>query len=119
MDYGTIAGTAKDAVDRMREKGEKVGALKIRYMRPFPVEEVKQVLSSAKRVGVIDRAISYGHEGPFFTEVKAAMYGKQIPLYGFLAGLGGRDVSITDIESTVSHMKQNDPANIIWIGVKK
>ncbi|HHS12824.1 MAG TPA: pyruvate ferredoxin oxidoreductase [bacterium] len=119
VDYGTIAGTAKDAVDRMRDRGERVGALKIRYLRPFPVKEVCRILNSARQVGVIDRAISFGHEGPFFTEVKAAMYGSQIPIWGFLAGLGGRDVSIADIESVVTHMKQNEPSNIIWIGVKK
>lgn len=119
VDYGTIAGTAKDAVDRMRDRGERVGALKIRYLRPFPSEQVCGILKSARHVGVIDRAISFGHEGPFLTEVKAAMYGRQVPIYGFLAGLGGRDVSIADIESVVTHMKENEPSNIIWIGVKK
>jgi len=119
VDYGTIAGTAKDAVDRMRDKGIRVGALKIRYLRPFPGEEVRQVLRGAKKIGVIDRAVSFGHEGPFFSEVKASLYGAHIPLYGFLAGLGGRDVSIADIESMVSHMGKNEPSNLIWVGVKK
>ncbi len=117
--YGTIAGTAKDAVDRMREKGLNVGLLKIRYFRPFPEEEVRQVLGQAKKVGVIDRAVSYGHEGPFFTETKASLYGLNMPLYGFIAGLGGRDVSIADIESITDHMRTKDPDNLIWIGVKK
>jgi len=118
VDYGTIAGTAKDAVDRMREKGVSVGALKIRYLRPFPEEEVLQILTRARKVGVIDRAISFGHEGPFFSEVKAVMYGSGIPIYGFIAGLGGRDVSITDIESIAGHMQKNEPSNLIWIGAK-
>jgi len=119
--YGTIAGTAKDAVDRLREKGNKVGALKIRYLRPFPDEEIRNILPKAKRVGVIDRAISYGHEGPFFSEVKAALYGleKHVPVYGFVAGLGGRDVSIADIETIHGYMQKNEPKNLIWIGVKK
>ena len=119
IDYGTIAGTAKDAVDRMRENGIGVGALKIRYLRPFPEEEVRRILGNARKVGVIDRAISFGHEGPFFSEVKAAMYGSNIPLYGFIAGLGGRDVSIMDIEPVVTHMEENEPSNLIWIGVRK
>ncbi|MBN2415748.1 pyruvate ferredoxin oxidoreductase [bacterium] len=117
--YGTIAGTAKDAVDRMREKGIKVGAFKIRYFRPFPVEDVVAGLSHAKKIGVIDRAVSYGHGGAFFTESKAAMYGHDIPMYGFIAGLGGRDVSIEDISGMVGHMQHQDPENMIWIGVKK
>ncbi len=119
IDYGTIAGTAKDAVDRMRDKGIPVGALKIRYFRPFPAEEVRTALKKAKKVGVIDRAISFGHEGPFFSEVKAALYGGSTPLYGFIAGLGGRDVSIMDIESMVETMSTKDPSNLIWVGVKK
>jgi len=119
VDYGTLAGTVKDAVDRMRDKGIAVGALKIRYFRPFPSEEIVSVLQNAKAVGVIDRAISYGNEGPFFTEVKSSLYGSKTSLYGFIAGLGGRDVSIMDIESIVKHMKNQKPSNLIWIGVKK
>jgi len=119
--YGTIAGTTKDAVDRLREKGRKVGAFKIRYFRPFPDEEVIEVLSKAKKIGVIDRAVSFGHEGPFLSEVKAALYesGNYVPVYGFVAGLGGRDVSIADIENIHDHMINNEPENLIWIGVKK
>ena len=119
IDYGTIAGTAKDAVDRMREKGIAVGTLKIRYFRPFPEEEIRTILQKVKKVGVIDRAVSYGHEGPFFTEVKATLYDSGIPIYGFIAGLGGRDVSIKDIESVVNYMQENKPVNRIWIGLKK
>jgi len=119
INYSTIAGTAKDAVDRMRDKGIKVGTLKVRYFRPFPAEEIKSAVSNAKKIGVIDRAVSYGQEGPFFNETKASLYGETTPMYGFLAGLGGRDVSIKDIELIVDYMKKNDPENKIWIGVKE
>ncbi len=119
VDYGTIAGTAKEAVDRMRKNGLKVGNLKIRYLRPFPKEDIKKILSSTKAVGVIDRAISFGQEGPFFTELKSALYGHDTPLFGFIAGLGGRDVSMKDIESMVEYMQNHDPKDLIWIGVKK
>jgi len=119
VNYGTLAGTVKDAVDRMREKGIAVGSLKIRYFRPFPSEEIQSVLKNVKAVGVIDRAISYGHEGPFFTEVRSNLYGSKASLYGFIAGLGGRDVSIMDIESMVDYMKKEQPSHLIWIGVKK
>lgn len=117
--YGTIAGTTKDAVDRMRDRGIAAGALKIRYLRPFPTEEVREVLGRAGRAGVIDRAVSWGYEGPFFSEIKAAMYGMSVPLYGFIAGLGGRDVSIQDIESVVDIMQKDAPGSLNWIGVKE
>lgn len=118
VNYGTIAGTAKEAVDDMREKGIAVGSLKIRYLRPFPEEDILAVLKSAKKVGIIDRAISYGHAGPFFTEIQACLSNKSIPLYGFIAGLGGRDVSLHDIEDMVERMQTTEPEDLIWIGVK-
>lgn len=117
--YGTISGTTKDAVDRMREKGIPVGVIKIRVFRPFPGEDLKEALKDCKKIGVIDRAVSFGHEGPFFTETKAAIYGQNKPIYGFIAGLGGRDVSIQDIEKITDIMINNDPSNLNWIGVKK
>jgi 2-oxoisovalerate ferredoxin oxidoreductase alpha subunit len=116
--YGTIAGTAKVAADRMREKGIRAGILKIRYFRPFPSEDVRRVCGGLKALGVVDRSISFGHEGPFFTETKAALYGNSLPLHGFIAGLGGRDVSVGDIENMVQHMRTNPPSDLNWIGMK-
>jgi len=118
ISYGTIAGTVKEAVDRLRDMGRAAGALKIRYLRPFPEDEIRKACRHAKKIGVIDRAISYGHEGPFFTEVKASLYDTANTVYGFIAGLGGRDVSIQNIEEIVGFMQNEKPRNIIWIGVK-
>ncbi|MBN2104790.1 pyruvate ferredoxin oxidoreductase [bacterium] len=118
VNYGTIAGTAKEAVDVMRDQGISVGSLKIRYFRPFPSEDIEAVLKTANKVGVIDRAVSYGHAGPFFTEIQACMSGTSLPLYGFVAGLGGRDVSLHDIENIVKHMQSRKPEELIWIGIK-
>jgi 2-oxoisovalerate ferredoxin oxidoreductase alpha subunit len=116
--YGTIAGTAKVAADRMREKGIRAGILKIRYFRPFPSEEIRKVCSNVKALGVVDRSVSFGHEGPFFSETKAALYGTSLPMTGFIAGLGGRDVSVKDIEDMVQHMRTEKPKDLIWIGLK-
>ena len=118
VSYGTIAGTAKDAVDRMRDQNINVGLLRIRYFRPFPVEEIQRILSNASKIGVVDRSISFGHAGAFFTEVQAAMNGINSNLYGFVAGLGGRDVSIQDIIWMVETMDKEAPQDIIWTGVK-
>lgn len=116
--YGTIAGTTKESIDVMRDQGIRVGALKIRYFRPFPTADVQKILQTAQKIGVIDRAVSYGHAGPFLTEVKSALYGQTKPIYGFIAGLGGRDVSMHDIEDMVHRMQKDDPADRIWTGVK-
>lgn len=118
VSYGTIAGTVKETVDQMRNSGIAVGALKIRYFRPFPAEDVLGTLQSAKKVGIIDRAISYGQSGPFFSEIRSVLCHESMPLYGFIAGLGGRDVSTRDIENMVKIMQNEPEQNLIWIGVK-
>jgi pyruvate/2-oxoacid:ferredoxin oxidoreductase alpha subunit len=70
------------------------------------------------RIGVIDRSISYGNRGPFFTETRDCLTGLRNDLYGFIAGLGGRDVSIKDIQGMVQIMRKDPPDPLIWIGVK-
>jgi pyruvate/2-oxoacid:ferredoxin oxidoreductase alpha subunit len=95
----TIASTAKDVVDGLRDQGRKVGLVRIKTFRPFPHEDVRNALEHAKAVGVADRSHTFGNEGPLFTEVKAAMYnhGRRPPMAGFTVGIGGRDVLDTTI----------------------
>ncbi|MCL4499247.1 MAG: pyruvate ferredoxin oxidoreductase, partial [Chloroflexi bacterium] len=72
---GSTAGTARYAVDVLREKGVKVGLLKLRLFRPFPARGVARALSHLKAVGVMDRSDSFGAEGgPVYTETKSALY---------------------------------------------
>jgi len=97
----SAAGEIKEVVDELRRKGEKVGLLKIRVFRPFPYEEIREVLSGAQVVTVLDRSVSFGAYGPLFTEIRAAIYDlPQRPLcYNRIFGLGGRDLLMSDIES--------------------
>jgi pyruvate/2-oxoacid:ferredoxin oxidoreductase alpha subunit len=119
---GTVASTTRAVIDDMREEGIKIGALKIRVFRPFPFEEVFDVLSKAKKVAVIDRNISFGHHGIFFQEVKSALYGRtDIPIVGYVTGLGGRDVTPTVIREIADKAisDENPEREINWIGVKE
>ena len=96
---GSFGETASVAVDRMREQGKSVGLLKIRLWRPFPFDLFKQLSMKAKRLVVMDRAISFGGPGgPVASEVKAALYGedRRPMVYNFVIGLGGRDVAPAD-----------------------
>ncbi|MFO7914940.1 MAG: hypothetical protein R6U43_04535 [Candidatus Krumholzibacteriales bacterium] len=119
---GTVASTVRAVVDEMRDEGIKIGSLKIRVFRPFPFEEVKKILSSAEKVAVLDRNISFGNHGIFFQEVKSALYGyTDIPIIGYILGLGGRDIT-PDVLRDVADMAINDKnpePYINWIGVKK
>ncbi len=97
----SAAGTAKDAIDTLREQGKKVGLLKIRVFRPFPGEEIAKALKNVKVVAVMDRAEGFSAVGgPVFAEVRSALYGiENAPkVVNYIYGLGGRDTRVQDIE---------------------
>jgi pyruvate ferredoxin oxidoreductase alpha subunit len=89
----SASGAVKDVVDEMREKGHKVGCLRIRMFRPFPVEAVTNALKGKKAVAVLDRCLSIGGTAPLVAEVRSALYtaGEMIPVNSCIYGLGGRD----------------------------
>jgi pyruvate ferredoxin oxidoreductase alpha subunit len=104
---GSTAGTAKFVIDKLRkEKGIKVGLIKIRTFRPFPYKDLMDAIetSNAKAIGVFDRAETFGaHGGPLFSDVATAMYlrGKSYPMVSFIYGLGGRDTNVHHIEEAI------------------
>ena len=105
---GSAAGTAKDAVDALREKGVKAGVLKIRLFRPFPAEEIAEAIKHAKVVACMDRTESYnGNCGPLGAEVKAALYGTENApkMLNYVYGLGGRDVTVESLTSVFADMQ--------------
>jgi pyruvate/2-oxoacid:ferredoxin oxidoreductase alpha subunit len=120
---GTAGDTARVAVDALREDGIKAGNLRIKVLRPFPFEKVRDIVGKAKKVAVVDRNISYGYHGIFYQEVKSALYGteKTPPLFGFITGLGGRDITVEHFKEIAAHALAKDQADeeIVWIGVKK
>ena len=119
---GTIASTTRIVVDEMRGRGEKIGMLRLRVFRPFPKEAIRKALAGAKRVAVIDRDISFGQGGIFAEEINSAL--SHVPakpiVCGFVAGLGGRDVTPDTIRQIIDHVLQTKSSqDIVWVGVKK
>lgn len=97
---GSAAGTAKDAVDELREQGIKAGLIKIRLFRPFPAEEIAESLKNIKAVALMDRTESYNDNcGPIGSEVTTALYraGSNALAVNYVYGLGGRDVKVSDM----------------------
>lgn len=97
---GSAAGTAKDAVDKLREQGVKAGLIKIRLFRPFPAEEIAESLKNIKAVALMDRTESYNDNcGPIGSEVTTALYraGSKTLAVNYVYGLGGRDVKVSDM----------------------
>jgi len=119
---GTVTGTARVVVDEYRKKGEKVGLLKMKMFRPFPAEDVRRVLQRVRKVAVVDRNISFGSTGIFAQEIRSALHhhGEGTSVFGFIAGLGGRDVTPAVLKEVIEYAKgQEAPeGDIRWIGAK-
>jgi len=97
---GTIGSTARVVIDSLREVGKMVGMVRIRLFRPFPKLRLIELLKNAKKIAVIDRNLSPGQEGVFCEELKSALYsrGNGVPVFGFVLGLGGSNVSPVHIK---------------------
>ncbi len=96
---GSLAETAMNAVDLLRKKRKKVGLLRFRLWRPFPMKDFIRAIGKVKAIGVIDRAVSHGSTGgPVGIEVRSALYqsNKRPKIINFIAGLSGRDVTVED-----------------------
>ncbi|MGC9137583.1 MAG: pyruvate synthase subunit PorA [Thermoplasmata archaeon] len=119
---GSITGTARETVRKLRERGEKVGLVKITVYRPFPKEELVSITRNAKVVAVVDRNVSPGFGGAIFTELVAS-YNKEKRkprILDFIMGLGGRDVKIENYEQVydiAKKAKRGKFKEINWIDV--
>ncbi|HAU32234.1 MAG TPA: pyruvate ferredoxin oxidoreductase [Desulfotomaculum sp.] len=96
LTMGSMGETVSIAVDKLRAQGQKVGQVKIRLWRPFPVEEFRKAVRNVKNIIVIDRALSFGGQGgPVAGEIRSVLYDEENrPLItNFICGLAGRDVT--------------------------
>jgi pyruvate/2-oxoacid:ferredoxin oxidoreductase alpha subunit len=119
---GTIASTARVVVDALREKGRKVGMVKVRLFRPFPKEELWEVLREAEKLAVVDRNVSFGVGGIFAQELRAAFCNEKTrpPIFSYIAGLGGRDVTPQVLNDVVYQTyKRSEPEEqSVWVGMR-
>jgi pyruvate/2-oxoacid:ferredoxin oxidoreductase alpha subunit len=120
---GTAAGTARSVVDAYRAAGQRVGLARIRLFRPFPAAELRRLLSHADRVVVFDRNLSFGSGGIMAGELRAAFCNRspQPPVYSYVGGLGGRDVTPETLRTAVDHaIRHEGPVpDMFWLGLKE
>lgn len=114
LTMGSMGETASTAVDEMRKAGRKVGLVKLRLWRPFPVEEFKAAVAGCKTLIVMDRALSTGGAGgPVAMDVKSVLYGekKKPRVLNVIAGLGGRDLAVRDFVNMfdLANKKKDEP----------
>lgn len=98
LTMGALTSTAREVVDELRNEGKKVGLVKVRFFRPYPIEEIRNIAKRVKAIGVIDRCISFGTGGVAWIEAKSALYGFNIPVIDFYVSLGGRDITKENIK---------------------
>jgi pyruvate ferredoxin oxidoreductase alpha subunit len=125
---GTLSTPVKVAIRQMRAEGKKVGFVRVRWFRPFAAEDLAKTLGRFKAVGVIDRDFSLGspyESGVLVNDVRAAMYSAATrpPVIGFIAGLGGREVTVPDVKKmsdiiSAAAAGKTQPATT-WIGLRE
>jgi pyruvate/2-oxoacid:ferredoxin oxidoreductase alpha subunit len=119
---GTISSTALEAIESPWARRARVGLVRARLFRPFPSARMREVLRGVEKVAVIDRDCSFGHEGVWFSELKSALYGlpdaERPKAYGYVMGLGGRDVGVEAIEDVVRRTIARDRPDpeTSWLG---
>jgi len=120
---GSTSGTVKFAIDRMRERGLKVGLLSIRMFRPFPYSKIRECLKNCPMIAVLDRSVSFGAEcGPLCLEIKSALYGVENPpkIGNLIYGLGGRDITYFQIEELSERLlKERSIEPFGYIGLRE
>ncbi|MBI4301905.1 MAG: pyruvate ferredoxin oxidoreductase [Chloroflexi bacterium] len=122
MGMGSMVTTMKVAADEMREQGKKVGVLKLRAYRPFPAEAIRRALRPGVKVAVVEKAISLGGLGITTGDLCSAFYNQTYRPYirGFIAGLGGRDISPTSLKQIVNRMEAEvEGGELEFIGLNR
>ena len=113
------------AIDKMQADGQKVGLIRLRLWRPFPLEELRQAVSKAKVLIVLDRAMSFGSSAPVCSEIQAALYPltARPKVVSFVGSLGGREISAKDFEELIHRgldkAKKGEVDELEMIGVRE
>ena len=102
ISIGSVAGTARKLIEK-----ENIGLIKVKSLRPFPADEIAKACEGLESVGVIEKDISLGGNGALYDEVKAALYKleNRPKVSGFIAGIGGRDINLNDMEAVLKKIK--------------
>jgi len=118
LSMGAIGAESKIAIDNLQHAGYKIGLARVRVLRPFPTEDIIELGKQANLI-TIDRNISIGSEGVLFNEVKAALHqASEAKVSGYIAGLGGKDVTYKDIETMCVRAIKGITKGQEWYGVE-
>lgn len=115
VSLGSVCGTIKDVVDEMDEAGAKIGVVSICSFRPFPLDALRAVLSTGKRVVVVEKSIAVGLGGIVAPNVRTALRGLTIPTYTVIAGLGGRPITRPSLRALFNRALHDDLEDVHFL----
>jgi pyruvate ferredoxin oxidoreductase alpha subunit len=122
LTLGTATGLARRTVDELRAEGKRAGLIKLRFMRPFPFQELCRATEGLKALGVFDRSASFNGGGPVYTEVGAALCNVPVVVTGHVAGIGGRDITPTHMREMYGIVERASNGEIVrpvtWHGLR-
>jgi len=109
---GSVTGLVREMVDEYREKGQKIGMLKLRCFRPFPKEEIMEGLKGVKKILVLDRATSPGSDGITYMEIKAALQRSHAIVSNYI--IGSQDILQRDLAAILDTTLNRDDEFVEW-----
>jgi len=118
---GAMTSNVRQAVRDMRERGIKIGLVRVVAFRPFPIVEMRSLLANRRKVAVLDRNMSSGHSGIFAQEIRAALSDQPDapPVHGYVVGIGGRDVRVETVTEVIDDLLVREAQHpALYVGVK-
>jgi pyruvate ferredoxin oxidoreductase alpha subunit/phenylglyoxylate dehydrogenase alpha subunit len=120
---GSVTGAVREIVDVKRQRGIRIGLVKVRVLRPFPRSRIVGAMEGKKGFGVIDRSVSFGwNAGILFQEVRSALstVGRKLPCVPFIGGLGGEDMTLELVDGCLDRIvevtdKQLQVEDAVWL----
>jgi len=116
---GSVIGTISEVIDEMRDKGQKIGAVTIRSFRPFPLDEIHEVLKKTQRVVVFEKCLAVGLGGIVANNVRMAHRGLTTPVYTVIGGLGGRPITRKSLNELFEKAMNDDLEETTFLDLKQ
>ena len=116
---GSVIGTISEVIDEMRDKGQKIGAMTIRSFRPFPLDEIHEVLKKTQRVVVFEKCLAVGLGGIVASNVRMAHRGLTTPVYTVIGGLGGRPITRKSLKELFEKAMNDDLEETTFLDLKQ
>jgi pyruvate ferredoxin oxidoreductase alpha subunit len=116
---GSVIGTISEVIDEMRDKGQKIGAVTIRSFRPFPLDEIHEVLKKTQRVVVFEKCLAVGLGGIVASNVRMAHRGLTTPVYTVIGGLGGRPITRKSLNELFEKAMTDDLKETTFLDLKQ